>query len=128
MQGLGFGIGTGKMKGAYGDGHVGEGGGEGGGDAPALCWQRLMETWHGDEHIHSGFSRLGYRGPNKDPQARFREHPEGLQRLQIPLPWRGEEGNEVWSEREMDADDVSGEGRGYGDGTDGGRGGAVDGL
>lgn len=79
MRGLGFGIGKGKMKGAYGDVHVGEGGGGGGGDVPALCWQRLVGTWHGDEHIHSGFSRLGYRGPNKDPQARFREHLEGLQ-------------------------------------------------
>lgn len=77
------------MKGAYGDEHVGEGGGGGGGDVAALDWQHPMETWHGDGHIHSGFSRLGYRGPNMDPQARFPEHLEGIQQLQIPLSWKG---------------------------------------
>lgn len=61
MRGLGFGIGTGKMKGAHGDereranAHVGEDGDEGGDGVPVPGWQRPRETWREDGHTRSGF-------------------------------------------------------------------------
>lgn len=63
MRGLGFGIGTGKMKGAHGDerararanAHVGEDGDEGGDGVPVHGWQHPRETWREDGHTRSGF-------------------------------------------------------------------------
>lgn len=61
-----------------------------------------------------------------DPQAQCQEHPEGLQQLESPLPWKGGEENEEWSEKERDGEDEKGECDGGG--RHGGWGGAVDGL
>lgn len=61
-----------------------------------------------------------------DPQAQCQEHPEGLQQLESPLPWKEGEENEEWNERESDAEDERGEWSGGV--RHGGQGGAVDGL
>ncbi len=61
-----------------------------------------------------------------DPQAQFQEHPEGLQQLESPLPWKEGEENEEWNEKERDAEDERGEWRGGV--RHSGHGGAVDGL
>lgn len=61
-----------------------------------------------------------------DPQAQCQEHPEGLQQLESPLPWKEGEENEEWNEKERDAEDESGEWRGGV--RHGGHGSAVDGL
>lgn len=70
------------MTGGHGDGHD-----ELVGDVVGHDLLPQVETWHEGERTRSGFSVLGYQGPDKGHLNLFRGHLEGLQPLLMPLPW-----------------------------------------